>query len=247
MNQKPQIYDVVLFTSKYSNKCQRCEQFIKHHNLRINNISIDTKEAKEYVMSASNIKITHIPTIVVYYQDGTTQVYITEQKILMWLQNLINSISQPVQQNPVPQNQSPIPQNQPTILQNQPTIPQNQTPSPQQKPISEKKKTRKTKGKNTKNSGFVEPIEPTQPVEIILEEVGNEGYTPVQQPIQSSHNQYKQEYDEPKYNPQGRPIPPTKGLMTGGVSNSRPSNTNIMEAAQRMMADRNRALKGQGE
>lgn len=98
-----QVNEVVLFYSKFSKECVPCINFITHNRLPVALIPLDTEESRKAVFGGSIMQIKQVPSMIVSYVSGDTQLFVGSQKILMWFSKMV-SPPQPTDQQPVPSN-----------------------------------------------------------------------------------------------------------------------------------------------
>lgn len=88
------INNIILFSSKFSEASKHCEEIIHHNRLHIPIIRLDTKKTRDRALNGKFFQIPVVPTLLVTYQDGNTQLFVGYQKIVMWVQNLTERNSQ---------------------------------------------------------------------------------------------------------------------------------------------------------
>jgi hypothetical protein len=86
-----QISEVVLFYSKFSKECKECVDVIQNYKVPVGLIPLDTVVDREAAMNGSVIQIKNVPSLVVTYTDGKTQLYVGSDKILKWLSIILKS------------------------------------------------------------------------------------------------------------------------------------------------------------
>lgn len=93
------ISEVLLFIATNSRICMSCMEFIRRYNLPIEVVRLDSEESRTAAANGTYFQVTVVPTMVVIYEDGNTQLFIGAPKITQWLTMLIsNSNSKPEQE-----------------------------------------------------------------------------------------------------------------------------------------------------
>ncbi len=95
-----EINSVILFISSNSSACQEPINFCKENNLPARFVRLDTAEQRFRASRGTKFQIIGVPTLVVQYSDGNTQLYSGQRKILSWLSASIpppQQIMQPVE------------------------------------------------------------------------------------------------------------------------------------------------------
>lgn len=82
-----QPYKTLFFYSKYSEKSRRALEVLQDVEY-IEKVCIDTENVRNKITTASNIQITVVPTLLVFYSDGTLE-KMDNQTFNMWLQEMI--------------------------------------------------------------------------------------------------------------------------------------------------------------
>ena len=95
------INNAILFVSSYSIESGPCKDIIKHYNLPVNIIYLDTEEDRIRAENGKYFSITHVPTLVLEFIEGNIQLFIGSVKIMA----LIKSMVQP----PGPSSRVPEP------------------------------------------------------------------------------------------------------------------------------------------
>ena len=93
------IHSIVLFVSSNSQYCAQPVGFVRQLNLPIPIVKLDTIRDRQAAANGKHFQIHAVPTLVVTYQDGTLQMFASQEKILTWLQKLV----QPPQPTPPPE------------------------------------------------------------------------------------------------------------------------------------------------
>ena len=84
------VQNLVLFVSSNSKECVDPMRFITHYRMPINVVRLDSAYDRQRAAPGKFFQIHSVPTLVVIYQDGNTQLFVGKEKILTWLQNLVN-------------------------------------------------------------------------------------------------------------------------------------------------------------
>ena len=84
------ISEVLLFVASNSRMCRPCIEFIHHHKFPAQIVRLDSEEARSAAASGEFFQITVVPTMVVNYEDGNTQLFVGAPKIVQWMTQLIN-------------------------------------------------------------------------------------------------------------------------------------------------------------
>lgn len=93
------IHSIVLFVSSNSQHCAQPVGFVRQSNLPIPIVKLDTIRDRRAAANGKHFQIHAVPTLVVTYQDGTLQMFASQEKILSWLKKLV----QPPQPTPPPE------------------------------------------------------------------------------------------------------------------------------------------------
>lgn len=89
----PVVNQLLLFISSASSASKPCIQFIYNSRIPVEIIRLDTAEARKCA-SQGRLQITCVPSLVVIYQDGNTQLFVGQDKIIYWLTNFIKAVQQ---------------------------------------------------------------------------------------------------------------------------------------------------------
>ena len=89
------ISEVLLFIATNSRACMGCMEFIDRHRLPVKIIRLDSEEARTIAAGGTFFQITVVPTMVVIYNDGNTQLFIGTPKIIQWLTMMISRQESP--------------------------------------------------------------------------------------------------------------------------------------------------------
>lgn len=85
------ISEVLLFIATNSRACVPCIEFKTHHRFPAQIIRLDSESAREQATNGSFFQITSVPTMVVIYNDGNTQMFVGSPKIIQWMSMIIKS------------------------------------------------------------------------------------------------------------------------------------------------------------
>jgi len=85
----------ILFWSQYCNHCnQLFAQLRGHHFDSLEMINVDTDQVKSALLEDDRLLIRYVPTLILYYQDGTVEKY-EGDKVTHWFREVIRSIEPP--------------------------------------------------------------------------------------------------------------------------------------------------------
>jgi len=87
------ISEIVLFYSSTSPESTLCRKGIRSIGIKIKEVRLDTIELREKAERNKTIKITHVPSLLVKFEDGEddTIIFIGRPKIINWLTELVSS------------------------------------------------------------------------------------------------------------------------------------------------------------
>lgn len=85
------ISEVLLFIATNSRACAPCIEFKTHHRFPAQIIRLDSESAREQATNGSFFQITSVPTMVVIYNDGNTQMFVGSPKIIQWMSMIIKT------------------------------------------------------------------------------------------------------------------------------------------------------------
>jgi hypothetical protein len=85
----PAIQDVTVFISTSSRACRMCLEMFKRYRVPAQIVRLDTQEARDIAQSGEFFQITHVPTMVVTYEDGNTQLFMGAPKIESWVASMV--------------------------------------------------------------------------------------------------------------------------------------------------------------
>lgn len=87
------VVEAYLFCSTTSRLCIPPMAFLQKNRLPIQLVRLDTAEARRAVMSSKTNRITAVPTLMVIYDDHTTQMIVGQPDVMTWLHR---AIEQPI-------------------------------------------------------------------------------------------------------------------------------------------------------
>lgn len=87
------ISEIILFIATNSRACVGCINFIGQNRLPVQIVRLDTQDARDEAASGKFFQITVVPSMVVNYTDGNTQLFLGTEKIIQWLTAIIKSVS----------------------------------------------------------------------------------------------------------------------------------------------------------
>nr|QBK86662.1 MAG: inactivated thioredoxin/glutaredoxin [Marseillevirus LCMAC102] len=93
------INDVILFVSSTSPASAPCIQFVQSYQLPVRFVRLDTIADREAARNGKYFQITVVPTLLVTYSDANVQLFVGQEKILMWLKQVMNSRNKKTQQH----------------------------------------------------------------------------------------------------------------------------------------------------
>lgn len=137
------INNVILFVSTTSHSSIGPIKFIREHSLPVLIVRLDTIEDRVKAANGPIFKITEVPSLVVFYTDNTLQMYGGSDKIMIWLNAIIQS------------KQAPVEQPDTIVLEEEEPIPK--------KKSSKKKSSKKKKKVSFETIDLLDDGEPTQP------------------------------------------------------------------------------------
>ena len=146
-----QVSEVALFFSKFSNESKNCVQFINKHKIPVHLVALDTPLERKMAIEGSIVPIKNVPSMVVTFSDGNTQLYVGNDKILRWLSAAIQ----------------PQPSNTPHPQDNDRSEPRTREEVNRQKEVSALSKVKNTKKKNIESIEIMED-EPEEHIELIM-------------------------------------------------------------------------------
>lgn len=79
------ISEVLVFIATNSRVCAEPMKFIEQYRLPAKIVRLDSEEARSIAANGKYFQVTVVPTMVVIYDDGNTQVFVGAQKITQWM------------------------------------------------------------------------------------------------------------------------------------------------------------------
>lgn len=95
------ISEAILFVATNSKSCVSCLNFVVQNRVPIQIVRLDTQEMRSIAANGKYFQINSVPTMVIVYQDGNTQLFLGAPKILQWLASSIKSGKPAAKANPV--------------------------------------------------------------------------------------------------------------------------------------------------
>jgi hypothetical protein len=92
---KMSISEAILFVATNSNACKPCLQFVSQQKIPMQIVRLDTESARKSAENGKFFQITVVPTMVIVYEDGNTQLFLGTQKIIQWFKAMIKPPSRP--------------------------------------------------------------------------------------------------------------------------------------------------------
>jgi len=89
------IQNLVLFVSSTSQSCIDPLKFVQHYQLPVNIVRLDSKVTRERAANGKYFQIHNVPSLVAFYADGDMQIFVSREKIISWLTNLMKSSTPP--------------------------------------------------------------------------------------------------------------------------------------------------------
>lgn len=89
------ISEAILFVATNSNASRPCLQFVSQQKIPMQVVRLDTESARKSAASGKFFQITVVPTMVIAYEDGNTQLFLGSQKIIQWLTAMMKASSRP--------------------------------------------------------------------------------------------------------------------------------------------------------
>jgi len=85
------ISEATLFVASNSNASIQTLNFVKKTKLPVQIVRLDTVEARQQAANGKHFQIVSVPTMVISYEDGNTQLFLGLPKITQWLTALIKT------------------------------------------------------------------------------------------------------------------------------------------------------------
>ncbi len=79
------ISEAILFVASNSVESGKCLQFITQQRIPMNVVRLDTAEARRTAANGKFFQIVNVPTMVIVYEDGNTQLFLGTPKIVQWI------------------------------------------------------------------------------------------------------------------------------------------------------------------
>jgi hypothetical protein len=83
------ISEVLLFIATNSKACAGCVEFVEQNRFPVQVVRLDSEEVRKQVANGPYFQISHVPTLIVTYQDGNTQLFVGSPKIVQWMTMII--------------------------------------------------------------------------------------------------------------------------------------------------------------
>jgi len=87
------ISEAILFISSASQASVPCVKLVVQNNLPINILKLDSTEDRQKAASGKYFQVTAVPTLVVVYGNGTTQLFLGTQKVIEWITMMVRHAS----------------------------------------------------------------------------------------------------------------------------------------------------------
>lgn len=100
------IKQIVLFYSTKSPHCRPIFQFLQQYNLPIIKVNVDSKNVRNAIKKGTYFSITGVPSMIVEQKDNVAQLY-QGQKVLQYLNQMVQSIYVPQPTDEPPQDGQP--------------------------------------------------------------------------------------------------------------------------------------------
>ena len=96
------ISEAILFVASNSPACKQCVQFVSQHKMPMQIVRLDTESSRKTAANGKFFQITAVPTMVIMYEDGNTQLFLGTPKIVQWITALISHSRAPKEEAPRP-------------------------------------------------------------------------------------------------------------------------------------------------
>lgn len=93
------VQEVVLFVSSTSRASTPVLQFVGKNQIPVGIVRLDTPEDRQIAATGKYFQIVNVPALLVIYDDGNLQLFVGQEKIITWFQQII----QKSMQHPHPQ------------------------------------------------------------------------------------------------------------------------------------------------
>ena len=194
------IRDVILFISSTSQVCMPPIEYIRQNQLPVKIVRLDTVIDRQAASQGKYFQINSVPTLLLIYDDGNIQLFAGQEKILMWLQQALQSRNQ----SSSPAQHTSVEEERPREHSRTKTSKTKKHPSKREKSGS-KSKTQKSDGLYEGSSKVKSSKKKKPPVQFVDEESGSEDEVPI-------------EFIDDGKRPNRPPPPPTQGLLVGPQS-----------------------------
>lgn len=85
------ISEAVLFVASNSRASIHCLNFVHTNRIPVVVVRLDSEETRRAAASGRYFQITSVPTMMITYEDGNTQLFLGAPKIIQWLETYIRS------------------------------------------------------------------------------------------------------------------------------------------------------------
>lgn len=228
-----QINGIVLFVSTASSACVDVMKYVMNTQLNVNVVRLDTQEDRRRALTGKYVKVESVPTMIVVYRDDTIQSFSGADKILRWMDHVVNSFKSPPNSLPPQQSQAP------------------QTPQQPRSSKSKKKTSRKSKKKRSTRR-VEESEEENEGADIDFGEMDNndneEDLYAQQQTKRTQKRRPERQVQEEDHPPEyAAAQEKLRGLMVSNEKkNQKTTMTSVAEMARKMQEDR-KATLGYGD
>lgn len=83
-----EIVEILLFYSKFSANCKTVITYVKHYNIPVTPVSVDSKEIRKMIRNGNYFNIKGVPTIVIMFKNGNAEIY-EGTKVIEWLKQFV--------------------------------------------------------------------------------------------------------------------------------------------------------------
>lgn len=92
----------ILFVSSASQSSMQCLHMMRSANIAVQAVRLDTKEARDKAKSGKYFQITNVPSLLIIYEDGNMQLFVSFQKISQIVSNMRREEPPPEEEPHVP-------------------------------------------------------------------------------------------------------------------------------------------------
>jgi hypothetical protein len=229
-----QINGIVLFVSTASSACVDVMKYVMNTQLNVNVVRLDTQEDRRRALTGKYVKVESVPTMIVVYRDDTIQSFTGADKILRWMDHIVNSFKSSSSSSPSPQQSHPP-----------------QAPQQPRSSKSKKKTSRKSKKKRVARR-VEESEEENEGADIDFGEMDNneeeEDLYAQQQSRRTQKRRPERQYQEEDHPPEyAAAQEKLRGLMVSNEKkNQKTTMSSVAEMARKMQEDR-KATLGYGD